>query len=619
MRLKPPVAAVVPVQVAEDRTLNILNNPTPFLFFTGKGGVGKTSSSCALAITMADAGKRVLLISTDPASNLDQVLNTEIGGQPTPVRDVSNFFAVNINPERAAKDYRSRIIDPYRGELPESLIAQMEEQLSGACTVEIAAFDEFTSFLVDESIVAHFDHIIFDTAPTGHTLRLLNLPAAWSGFLDDNLRGATCLGPASGMTQQHERYSATLAVLSDQTQTTLVLVSRAETIALEEAARSGKELYEQGIKNQHLIINGIFTATRKDDPIALAFERRNQRALDLMPDSLAELPRTQIDLQEHNIVGMDALRTLYQPVAEHITPKIATRTSPLTSDLLPFQELIEDLAKAGKGLIMVMGKGGVGKTTLAATVALELASRGHPVHLSTTDPAAHIQQVVGSEIEGLEVSRIDPKKEVEDYTQYVLRSKGKDLDAEGLALLEEDLRSPCTEEVAVFRAFSRTVSKARNGFVVLDTAPTGHTLLLLDTAGAYHREVERSVAGSDTHLTTPLMRLQDADFTKILIATLAESTPVSEAVKLQEDLGRADIKPYAWLINQSLAVTGTEDPILVQRSQSEIDLINEVHDRHANKTVVIPWLAESPTGPQGLKAIAQSGALHSTQGNPPGK
>jgi len=584
--------------------MNLLKNPTPFMFFTGKGGVGKTSVSCSLAVSLADSGKRVLLVSTDPASNLDQVLDTQISGKPTPITDVKNLFAVNINPERAAQEYRKRVIDPYRGELPDSMIAQMEEQLSGACTVEIAAFDEFTGFLVDESIIGNFDHIVFDTAPTGHTLRLLNLPAAWSGFLDNNLRGATCLGPSSGLKQQHERYASTLNVLSDRKRTTLVLVSRADEIALAEAALSGKELREQGIENQHLVVNGVFHARDKNDGIAQAFQRRNKEALKQMPESLAGLARTQIDLQGHNIVGIDALRNLFSSKVVPGNSSRASRMMPLTDELMPFAELIEDLSRSKKGLIMVMGKGGVGKTTIAAAVAQELALRGFPVHLSTTDPAAHIEQVTGPGVDGLEISRINPKQEVEAYTQYVLKTKGKDLDEEGLALLEEDLRSPCTEEVAVFRAFSRTVSKARSGFVVLDTAPTGHTLLLLDTTGAYHREVQRGTSNPDVSFMTPLMRLQDPDFTRILIATLAETTPVAEAAKLQEDLGRAGIKPYAWVINQSLAATGTEDPLLVQRSQSEIKLINEVQREHANKTVVIPWLAENPTGTAGLKAIA---------------
>jgi len=586
--------------------MNLLDNLTPFLFFTGKGGVGKTSLSCAMAVSLADAGKRVLLVSTDPASNLDQVLDTRIAGTPTPISAVKNLFAVNIDPERAAEEYRERVIGPYRDELPDSLLTQMEEQLSGACTVEIAAFDEFTSFLVEESIINDFEHIVFDTAPTGHTLRLLNLPAAWSGFLDNNLRGATCLGPASGLKQQHERYASTLNVLSDEKQTTLVLVSRADEMDLAEAARSGKELREQGIANQHLIVNGVFHASAGNDEIATEFQRRNKEALKRMPDSLAALPQTQIDLQGHNIVGIDALRALYSPKKTQEKSSISSITMPLTDGLIPFAELVDDLSQSKRGLIMVMGKGGVGKTTIAAAIAHELASRGFPVHLSTTDPAAHIQQVIGSGIDGLEISSINPKQEVKAYTQYVLETKGKNLDEEGLALLEEDLRSPCTEEIAVFRAFSRTVSKARSGFVVLDTAPTGHTLLLLDTAGAYHREVERNDSSSGISFVTPLMRLQDSDFTKVLIATLAESTPVSEAEKLQKDLGRAGIKPYAWVINQSLAVTGTKDPVLLQRSLSEVELINKVEAKLAKKTAVIPWLINSPTGSEGLKAIVRN-------------
>ncbi|MCP3690135.1 MAG: arsenical pump-driving ATPase [Gammaproteobacteria bacterium] len=585
--------------------MNLLNNPTPFLFFTGKGGVGKTSVSCALAVSLADAGKSVLLVSTDPASNLDQVLKTRISGKPTPINDVDNLFAVNIDPERAAAEYRQRIIGPYRNELPASMIAQMEEQLSGACTVEIAAFDEFTGFLVDQSIIERFDHIVFDTAPTGHTLRLLNLPAAWSGFLDDNLRGATCLGPASGMKQQHERYASSLSVLSDKKQTTLVLVSRADEIALNEAARSGAELREQGIANQHLVINGVFRAVNQDDPIAQAFQQRNERALASRADFLTELPQSHIRLHGHNIVGIDVLRNLFSVETTNVDISTPAQKPVLPEDLQPLASLIDDLAQAEKGLIMVMGKGGVGKTTIAAAIAHELASRGFPVHLSTTDPAAHIEQVIDTDIDGLEISRIDPKQEAEAYTQYVLSTKGKDLDADGLALLEEDLRSPCTEEVAVFRAFSRTVSKARSGFVVLDTAPTGHTLLLMDTAGAYHREVERSSAASEASFVTPMMRLQNPEFTKILITTLAETTPVSEAEKLQQDLARADIKPYAWIVNQSLAMTGTADPVLLQRCDSEVALINRVSTELTDKMVVIPWLAESPTGSQGLAALTR--------------
>ena len=588
--------------------MNLLANPTPFLFFTGKGGVGKTSLSCAMAVALADAGKRVLLVSTDPASNLDQVLDTRLTSKPTPVSAVENLLAINIDPERAAQDYRERVIGPYRNELPATLVAQMEEQLSGACTVEIAAFDEFTAFLVDPSIINDFDHIVFDTAPTGHTLRLLNLPAAWSGFLDTNMRGATCLGPASGLQQQNERYHSTLSVLCDPDQTTLVMVSRPDSIALQEAARSGDELREQGLVNQHLILNGVFQATDPDDPIARAFEQRNNASLTNLPASLERIPQTRIDLQGYNIVGIEALRSLYTPGAKFEPPARASDELQLSDDMPSLDDLVDDLSRSGHGLIMVMGKGGVGKTTIAAAVACELARRGYPVHLSTTDPAAHLEQVMGPDIEGLEISRIDPKQEVESYTQYILDSRGKNLDDEGLELLREDLRSPCTEEIAVFRAFSQMVSKARSGFVVLDTAPTGHTLLLLDTTGAYHREVARGTSKSDAAIMTPLMRLQNPDYTRILITTLAESTPVAEAAKLQDDLRRAGIDPYAWIINQSLAVSGTRDPLLLRRSESELELINRVRTEYANKTVVVPWTADSPVGNTGLEALVHKGS-----------
>ena len=591
--------------------MDLLKEPSRYLFFTGKGGVGKTSLSCASAVALADRGKRVLLVSTDPASNLDQVLGTTIGGDPTPIPSVPGLLAVNIDPERAAQEYRERIIGPYRNELPPSLLNQMEEQLSGACTVEIAAFDEFTAFLSGDTATAEFDHVVFDTAPTGHTLRLLNLPAAWTGFLDNNTRGVSCLGPTSGLQGQRERYAQAVGALSDARLTTLVLVSRPDRSALAEAAVSGEELRELGLNNQHLMLNGLFRAGANPDNTAASFQARCDEALQNMPDSLQQLPTTEVLLKGHNLVGIAALRELYSapsaateiPMSAPVAPQI---------DLPPLTELVDELAKAGRGLIMVMGKGGVGKTTIAASVAIELASRGFPVHLSTTDPAAHIEQTVAGSLEGLTISRIDPDVEVEAYTQRVLATKGKGLDAQGLALLEEDLRSPCTQEVAVFGAFSRVVSKARTGFVVLDTAPTGHTLLLLDTADAYHREIVRGTgSGASTTkstYTTPLMRLQDADYTKILIATLAETTPVTEAGRLQDDLRRAGIEPFAWVVNQSLAATGTSDPVLLQRCASEFEQIEQVRTRLAKQMFVVPWMPEPPVGLAGLGAFVRGSA-----------
>ncbi|MBS1813134.1 MAG: arsenical pump-driving ATPase [Acidobacteria bacterium] len=584
--------------------MNLLDTVTRFLFFTGKGGVGKTSTACATAIALSDQGRRVLLVSTDPASNLDQVLGVQLSSHPIAIPSIVGLSALNINPEAAAHDYRARVIGPYRGALPADAIAGMEEQLSGACTVEVAAFDEFTSFIVDEKMTAEFDHVIFDTAPTGHTLRLLQLPAAWSGFLATNERGSSCLGPMSGLKTQQEKYTATVAALSDAAQTTLVLVTRPDRSAIKEAERTSIELEALGLRNQFLIINGVFHATSTADDVAVALEKRGANALDDLPARLRKLPQMEVALRGYNLVGIDALRGLLTGVAQR-QPSTNDTTASAVAQLPGLSNLIDEIAAAGHGLVMVMGKGGVGKTTIAAAIATNLASRGLPVHLTTTDPAAHITFALGANVSGLKISRIDPEAETAAYRQRVIAKTGKDLDADGLALLEEDLRSPCTEEVAVFHAFSRIVSGARREIVVMDTAPTGHTLLLLDATGAYHREVLRNSGAMGSHLITPLMRLKDQSFTKVLLVTLPETTPVLEAAQLQTDLRRAEIEPYAWVINNSLAATETKDPLLVERAKAEVEQIREVEQKYAKRVVIVPWQTQEPVGAKRLQWLTQ--------------
>ncbi len=592
--------------------MNLIDNATRFLFFTGKGGVGKTSTACATAIALADLGRRVLLVSTDPASNLDQVLGVKLSSHPTPVSSINGLSALNIDPEAAARDYRDRVIGPYRGALPADAVAGMEEQLSGACTVEVAAFDEFTGFIVDEETIAQFDHVIFDTAPTGHTLRLLQLPAAWSGFLASNERGASCLGPLSGLKTQQEKYAAAVAALSDAARTTLVLVTRPDRSAIKEAERTSIELEELGLRNQFLIINGVFRATDHADPVAAALERRGAEALAAMPERLRRLPQMEVSLRGYNIVGIDALRGLLSESAPQPAKTGREESGKAVSQLPGLSSLIDEITAAGHGLVMVMGKGGVGKTTIAAAIAVDLASRGLPVHLTTTDPAAHISVALGTNVPGLKVSRIDPEAETAAYRQRVIERTGKGLDAGGLALLEEDLRSPCTEEVAVFHAFSRIVSGAKREIVVMDTAPTGHTLLLLDATGAYHREVTRNAGAMSGHLVTPMMRLKDQSYTKVLLVTLPETTPVLEAAELQTDLRRAGIEPYAWIINNSLAATGATDPLLVARAKAELEQIREVEQKYAERVVIVPWAVEEPVGPERLKRLAQGAEFHAS-------
>jgi arsenite/tail-anchored protein-transporting ATPase len=581
--------------------LRLLERPTRHLFFTGKGGVGKTSLATATAVALADRGRRVLLVSTDPASNLGQVLECAVGDAIAPVASVPGLSTLNIDPAAAAAAYRERVVGPVRGALPEDAVAQIEEQLSGACTTEIAAFDEFTRLLTGDGIVAGFEHIVFDTAPTGHTLRLLQLPGAWSRFLDDNPGGASCLGPLSGLQAQQAQYAAAVRSLSDPAATTLVLVTRPERSALDEADRTSGELAALGIDNQLLVVNGVFAAHDPADALATALEQRGLAALASMPARLRQLAVEHVPLRPANVVGTAAVRALLADTPPGPDPDADEGARGELPGSLGV--LVDELAEAGHGLVMVMGKGGVGKTTIAAAVAVELASRGVPVHLSTTDPAAHVAEAIGDEVPNLTVSRIDPAAETRRYSARVLQSRGRDLDDDGRRLLLEDLRSPCTEEVAVFHAFSRVVNQARRGVVVLDTAPTGHTLLLLDATGAYHREVLRTSSMPAERIVTPMMRLRDPDHTRILIATLPETTPVLEAEQLQEDLRRAGIEPWAWVINQSLAGAETSDPVLRARAVAEQPLIRRVSGELARRTALVAMQAAPPTGAAALRGL----------------
>ncbi|MFC7419842.1 arsenical pump-driving ATPase [Iodobacter arcticus] len=582
--------------------MKFLEQVPRFIFFTGKGGVGKTSIACATAIQLAARGKEVLLVSTDPASNVGQVFGIHIGNQITAIPAVAHLAALEIDPQAAAQVYRDRIVGPVRGVLPEAVVKGIEEQLSGACTTEIAAFDEFTALLVDSKLTTAYEHIIFDTAPTGHTIRLLQLPGAWSGFLAEGKGDASCLGPLAGLEKQRSQYKAAVDALADPQRTRLVLVARAQQATLREVARTHEELASIGLSQQYLVINGVLPASEaKLDPLAAAICTREAAALQAMPLILKSLPCDQLALKPFNLVGLDALRHLFSAVA----PATTAVPVPLVH-ALNLSALVDEIAADGHGLVMLMGKGGVGKTTLAAAVAVELAHRGLPVLLTTSDPAAHLNETLAGSLEQLSVSRIDPHEETERYRQHVLKTKGAKLDEAGRAMLAEDLRSPCTEEIAVFQAFSRIIREAGKKFVVMDTAPTGHTLLLLDATGAYHREVSRQMVDKNLHYLTPMMQLQDPKQTKVLLVSLAETTPVLEAAQLQADLRRAGIEPWAWVINNSIAATQAQSPLLRQRAHNELAEIDAVMSKHAMRYALVPLLKEEPVGVERLLALSAS-------------
>lgn len=574
--------------------MNFLDQPPRFLFFTGKGGVGKTSIACATAIQLAETGKRVLLVSTDPASNVGQVFGISIGNTITPIPEIARLSAQEIDPQAAAQAYRDRIVGPVRGVLPDTVVKGIEEQLSGACTTEIAAFDEFTALLTGTGLTAEYDHIIFDTAPTGHTIRLLQLPGAWSGFLEEGKGDASCLGPLAGLEKQRARYKEAVDSLADSQRTRLILVARAQMSTLREVARTHEELAKIGMSKQYLVINGVLPQSEAAiDPLASAVWDREQAVLSDLPDELKVLPLDQVALKPFNLVGPEALRLL---LTEKVSREGIRGHEPVVFDTPSLSALVDIIAADQHGLVMLMGKGGVGKTTLAAAVAVELAHRGLPVHLTTSDPAAHLSETLNGSMDNLTVSRIDPHAEIEIYKQHVLDTKGATLDAQGRALLEEDLHSPCTEEIAVFQAFSRIIRESGKKFVVMDTAPTGHSLLLLDATGAYHREITRQLADKKMHVTTPMMRLQDEKQTKVLLVTLAETTPVLEAAGLQADLRRAGIEPWAWIINNSVAAAHPLSPLLRQRAHNELKEIEAVAEHHARRYAVVPLLREEPIG-----------------------
>lgn len=561
---------------------------TKYLFYTGKGGVGKTSVACATALSLADSGKKVLLISTDPASNLQDVFSMELDNKGIQIPDVPNLTVANLDPVQAAAEYRESVIAPYRGKLPESVIANMEEQLSGSCTVEIAAFNEFSGFITDSEIQQKYDHIIFDTAPTGHTLRMLQLPSAWSNFISESTHGASCLGQLSGLESKKAIYKQAVETLADRKMTTLVLVTRPEDAPLKEASRASKELSEIGVNNQILVVNGILTS--HDDDISDKLYEKQQSALENMPSDMKAMETYHIPLRAYNITGLDNVRALLKD------ERCIVKDDKLTADhIASLSDIVNDLDIQDKKVIFTMGKGGVGKTTVAAAIALGLSKKGKKVHLTTTDPAAHLKFVI-DETSGITMSRIDEREELKKYQNEVLsKARESGMSDEDIAYIEEDLRSPCTQEISVFRAFAEIVEKADDEIVVIDTAPTGHTLLLLESTQSYNKEIQRTKGETPESVKRLLPRLK-SDETEVIIVTLPEATPVYEALRLEEDLQRAEINSTWWIVNSSLYAAHPKNELLKAKASNEVQWINRV-DWHTNGNfALIPWKAKDVKG-----------------------
>lgn len=559
-------------------------NLTKYLFYTGKGSVGKTSMACATALSLADHGKKVLLISTDPASNLQDVFAMELTNKAMQIPDVPNLFVANLDPIQAAAEYRESVVAPYRGKLPDAVLNNMEEQLSGSCTVEIAAFNEFSNFITNKAIESEYNHIIFDTAPTGHTLRMLQLPSAWSNFISESTHGASCLGQLSGLEGKKSIYKQAADTLADSKLTTLVLVTRPESAPLKEATRASKELKEIGVQNQILIVNGALTTA--DDKISQKLFEKQQATLASIPSELQELTMYMVPLRAYNVTGLANVRALLNE--DHIAVVNETLN---TNKLFDLDDVVNNLETNGKRVIFTMGKGGVGKTTIAASIALKLAARGQKVHLATTDPAAHLNFVL-DENQNITMSHIDEAAELAKYQDEVLtKARNSGLSDSDIAYIEEDLRSPCTLEIAVFRAFAEIVEKADDQIVIIDTAPTGHTLLLLESTQSYNHEIQRTKGEIPESVKKLLPRLKSTE-TEVIIITLPEATPVYEALRLEDDLIRASIATKWWVMNQSFYKLNTTNPILAAKADNEVSWLNKIDTHTKGHFAVIAWSAD---------------------------
>jgi len=604
---------------------------TQFLFFSGKGGVGKTSMACAHAVRYADEGRRTLIVTTDPASNLADVFEQPIGHQVTAIRGLNNLWAMEIDPDRATQEYIDRALAPIRAAFPPQLVHVMEEQMSGPCTAEVAAFDRFTDFIVADTQGAGYDLVIFDTAPTGHTLRLLELPAEWSESIQTASQGSgqTCIGPAAAIQDAKHKYERVVAALRDPLATDFVFVLHPEAIAIRETRRAIGELGKLGVQTFQLIVNGIIPTEARTNPLFAARAEMQARYLAEIEADLP-FPARGMPLLAGEIRGVTGLRELGRiyfdgqapqavPSSENCKAAIKhVRLSP--ASLLP---LIEPSAR--RRTIFFAGKGGVGKTVASCITAVWLARRGYRTLLLTTDPAAHLDDVLGApvgnmpaELDGqpnLWAVKIDPKAAAETYKARILndaRQCGRPETA--LKVMAEELDSPCTEEMAAFDQFIDYASQSDWDAVVFDTAPTGHTLRLLELPLDWSQQLDVKVFASvetaaaddvaKRHFAQVIEMMRDPAQSTFAFVLYPEVTPILEAWRASQELATVGVPTGLVVANQVIPPEQATTPFAHARRAMHAKYLGVIAERFSAPMLQIPLL---PGEIKGLDMLTRLG------------
>lgn len=604
---------------------------TEYLFFSGKGGVGKTSMACATAVGEAERGRKTLIVTTDPASNLADVFEQPIGHQVTPIAGVRNLWAMEIDPDRATEEYRERILGPFRAVMPEDVVKILEEQFRSPCTTEMASFDRFVDFMDSED----FDLVIFDTAPTGHTIRLLELPVDWSRHIEESAKGSgqTCLGPVQAIQESKTKYDRAIALLTNPAHTRFIFVLQPEQTAIFETERSAKELHGIGVESQELIVNGILRAEVCDQPFFRKRYEMQQRHLAEIR-SRFPLPIREMLLRDAEVKGVTTLREVALALQGTPTPAKPAAASPASAPIsaptgrLSRGELLNLLLpRNGQGkAIFFAGKGGVGKTSVSCIAALHLARQGLRTLLITTDPAAHIGQVLDVPVEdhptavtavpNLWVARIDAKQATEEYKARILADARTRYSEEMLLAMREELESPCTEEMAAFDKFTQYADSDDYQVVVFDTAPTGHTLRLLELPFDYSQQVELMVtttqesgalrAETRARFDRIIARLRDPDRTVFAFVVYPESTPVIEAYRASQDLAAAGIPTQLVVANQVIPVEQVTNAFFWNRRAMQIKYLDEIERRFGIPMLVLPLMENEI---RGLPAVEQAASL----------